>query len=598
MFDFILKKNKKNALDSMHDKPSGVFNKLVFYSSLFAVLLAIIETGFDFKVWLHGVASTFYLIVLGLNFIELLSQYVQKGIRSKLVLTFDLSIALLVIALLVTHFFADNSSFLYKFLFEKSLIKIALLVSFIRKLLVMEFSFKIVVAHPAQLFILSFLLLILLGTFLLMMPNATYGHIAFVDALFTATSAVCITGLAVKDTGAFFTPLGQIIIMCLFQLGGLGILTFATYFSYFFRGRISYQTQLQLGHVTSANRMSDVLKTLKVIFAVTFAVESVAAIAIYISMLDVPMSIHRRIFFSVFHAISAFCNAGFSTMSNSLYELKVRFNYPLQIVVAVTFLFGGLGFAIVANVVEYLRHQLMRLLFPNRSRYGAKPWLLSINSRISLVTTVSLLVLAFVSVLVFEWQGTLNEHTSVIGKLVTGFFVAASPRSSGINVVDMAQLAPPTVMLTIALMWVGAAPNSTGGGIKTTTFAVAVLNIVSLARGYSRIEVFRREIADISVKRAFAIICLSVIIIAFGCTLIRWAEPNMSMTEVLFESVSAYTTTGLSLGITPHLSAFSKSVLIGLMFCGRVGALTILIALLNRPRHQSYRYPSEEIIIT
>ncbi|EED6693994.1 TrkH family potassium uptake protein, partial [Salmonella enterica subsp. enterica serovar Virchow] len=140
------------------------------------------------------------------------------------------------------------------------------------------------------------------------------------------------------------------------------------------------------------------------------------------------------------------------------------------------------------------------------------------------------------------------------------------------------------------------APNSTGGGIKTTTFAVAVLNIVSLARGYSRIEVFRREIADISVKRAFAIICLSVIIIAFGCTLIRWAEPNMSMTEVLFESVSAYTTTGLSLGITPHLSAFSKSVLIGLMFCGRVGALTILIALLNRPRHQSYRYPSEEII--
>ena len=174
----------------------------------------------------------------------------------------------------------------------------------------------------------------------------------------------------------------------------------------------------------------------------------------------------------------------------------------------------------------------------------------------------------------------------------------AAPRSSGINVVDMAQLAPPTVMLTIALMWVGAAPNSTGGGIKTTTFAVAVLNIVSLARGYSRIEVFRREIADISVKRAFAIICLSVIIIAFGCTLIRWAEPNMSMTEVLFESVSAYTTTGLSLGITPHLSAFSKSVLIGLMFCGRVGALTILIALLNRPRHQSYRYPSEEIIIT
>lgn len=597
MFQFNLKsKNQNRSLVAGKQLPK-LFSKLVFYSSLVAVILAVAETGFDFSVWFYGVASIYYFLVLGLNFVELLVRHVKNAVSSKWVLIFDVTIAVLIIALLVTHFFADNSPFLYKFLFEKSLIKIALLLSFIRQLLVMEFKVRLAVAHPAQLFILSFLLLILLGTFLLLMPNASNGPLSFVDALFTATSAVCITGLAVKDTGTFFTPFGQIIIMCLCQVGGLGILTFATYFSYFFRGRISYETQMSMGQMTSANRISDVLKMLKVIFAVTFTVELIAATAIYISMLDAPMSVYRRVFFSVFHAVSAFCNAGFSTLSQGLYDEQVRFNYPFQLIIAFSFLLGGLGFSIVSNVLDYLRHQLMRVVFPKRPVYGAKPWLLSINSRISLVTTVVLLLIAVVTVIALEWQGVLAAHTSIIGKVVTGFFVAAAPRSSGFNVVDMQELALPIIMLSIALMWVGASPNSTGGGIKTTTFAVAVLNIVALARGYSRIEVFRREIADISVRRAFAIMGLSVIIIAFGCTLIRWAEPTMNMTEVLFESVSAYTTTGLSLGITPHLTDFSKSVLVGLMFCGRVGALTILIALFNRPKHQNYRYPTEEIII-
>ena len=591
-----LMKNQ-NTVSWHTEYPRSWFNNLVFYSSFVAVLLAIFDTGFEFNLWFQGFTSSFYLLALTLSLIELLLHCRRWYARSTMLAVFNTLTAMLVVALIVTHFVDEDSSMLYKFLFEKSLIKIAVLLSFIRQLFERDFEFKFAVTHPAQLFIISYLLLILLGTFLLMMPNASYGYLSFVDALFTATSAVCITGLTVKDTGAFFTPLGQVIIICLIQLGGLGILTFATYFGYFFRGKISYETQLTIGQVTASNRLGDVLKTLKVILVVTFGVELMAAIAIYLSVLDLPMSTSNRLFFAIFHAISAFCNAGFSTLSDSLHHEQVQFNYALQLIIVVTFLFGGLGFVIVANVLSYLKHRLLRLVSPNPHRHGAKPWLLSINSRISLVTSAVLLVLGFLVAMAAEWQGVLTDHASFWGKLVTAIFIAATPRSSGFNTMDMTQLAFPTVMMMIGLMWVGASPNSTGGGIKTSTLAVAVLNIWSIARGYTRIEVFQREIADISVRRAFAVMCLSVILIAIGCTMIRWAEPNFNFSQILFESVSAYSTAGLSLGITPDLTPFSKLVLVALMFIGRVSALTILIALFNRLQHQNYRYPSEEIII-
>ena len=368
-----LMKNQ-NTVSWHTEYPRSWFNNLVFYSSFVAVLLAIFDTGFEFNLWFQGFTSSFYLLALTLSLIELLLHCRRWYARSTMLAVFNTLTAMLVVALIVTHFVDEDSSLLYKFLFEKSLIKIAVLLSFIRQLFERDFEFKFAVTHPAQLFIISYLLLILLGTFLLMMPNASYGYLSFVDALFTATSAVCITGLTVKDTGAFFTPLGQVIIICLIQLGGLGILTFATYFGYFFRGKISYETQLTIGQVTASNRLGDVLKTLKVILVVTFGVELMAAIAIYLSVLDLSMSTSNRLFFAIFHAISAFCNAGFSTLSDSLHHEQVQFNYALQLIIVVTFLFGGLGFVIVANVLSYLKHRLLRLVSPNPHRHGAKPW--------------------------------------------------------------------------------------------------------------------------------------------------------------------------------------------------------------------------------
>ncbi|WP_317235294.1 potassium transporter TrkG [Niabella ginsengisoli] len=298
----------------------------------------------------------------------------------------------------------------------------------------------------------------------------------------------------------------------------------------------------------------------------------------------------------MFHAVSAYCNAGFSTLSQSIYETGFRFNYTLQLIIVATFVLGGLGFPIVVNITSYLKHKVLYFLRFNSKIKNHKPWMLNINSRITLVTTLSLTATAFVFFLILEYNNTLAEH-SLYGKLVNALFGAATPRTAGFNSVDMTALAFPTIMITFLLMWIGASPASTGGGIKTSTFAIATLNILSLAKGKQRIEIFRREIADISVKRAFATIALSLIIIGFGVILITIFDPEKGLLNIAFECFSAYSTVGLSLGITGSLSTASKLVVIVVMFVGRVSMLSIIVAIFKKIKHKNYRYPSEEITI-
>ena len=358
--------------------------------------------------------------------------------------------------------------------------------------------------------------------------------------------------------------------------------------------------------MTFSPRMGDMVSTLKSILYVTFGIEALAAMLIYISIYDLPdMNVSERLFFSAFHAISAFCNAGFSTFSAGLYDEALRFNYPLQLIISATFLFGGMGFLIVANLLRYLRQRTQRTLYRygylkdrhNDQRYAYQPWLLSINSRITLITSGSLLLIGLIGVLMFEYNGILAEHSSFYGKVITGLFTAATPRTAGFNIADMDALAFPTIMLTIFLMWIGASPNSTGGGIKTSTFAIAVLNTLSLARGQTKVEVFQREIADISIRRAFSIMWLSLLVIGLGVTLISYDQPELDLIKVVFECFSAYSTVGLSLNLTADLSTFSKLVVSVIMFVGRVGMLTIFVALLKNRHQRNYRYPTEEITI-
>lgn len=575
--------------------------KFSFWLSLSAVCLIIFDLGFVHKPETEIFLNNFYLTTLSIGIVTILIRYgISKRKFAFKVKLFDALVFIFfaLLILLKAGFFPEAISFL-SFLNKMGWMYLALLVFFVREFSMLRISISRNYLNPAQLFIISFLGMIALGTFLLMLPTATHTGISPLNALFTSTSAVCVTGLIVVDTGTYFTQFGQTIILILIQAGGLGIMTFASYFSYFFRGKSSYENQIMLKDMTNSDKIAEVFSVLKKIILLTFAIEAIGAIFIYFSIeRDVIDGFLDKTFFSIFHSISAFCNAGFSTLENSLYEPEFKFNYSLQLIIILIFVLGGIGFPILFNLYKYFsyyfKNQLLKIRHPEESKYV--PWVINLNTRIVLVTTAILLGAGTVLFYFFENENTLEEH-SAFGKVVVSLFGAATPRTAGFNTVDMSALNFSTIMIVFILMWIGASPGSTGGGIKTTTFAVATLNFLSLARGKDRIEVFRREVSDLSVRRAFGIISLSLMVIGTAIFLIASFDEEMTLLSIAFECFSAYSTVGLSLGITPFLSDPSKLIIIITMFIGRVSMLTILIALLRRVRHLNYKYPREEILM-
>lgn len=572
-----------------------------FWLSLFSILLILFDLGFTHDSRTRSYFVDFYLIALFVGTATIVLRYLGSNQSFPLkVRIFDGFIFLLnlliisVITELISHYIP-----VLAFFNDLGWIYLALFIYFIRESSARRINFNRDNINPAQLFIASFVLMIIGGTFLLMLPKATYTGISLLDALFTSTSAVCVTGLIVVDTGTFFTPFGQTVILILIQLGGLGIMTFASYFSYFFRGKSTYENQIMLKDMTNSEKIGEVFSVLKKIILLTLSVEFLGAIIIFLNVERALIpGVVERVFFSVFHSISAFCNAGFSTLENSLYEPEFRFNYSLQIIIILLFILGGIGFPILFNLYKYfcyyIKNQFLKITNPHESAYV--PWVINLNTRIVLVTTGILLAAGMFLFFVFEYNNVLEGY-STFGKLVTSFFGAATPRTAGFNSIDMGALNFSTIMIIILLMWIGASPGSTGGGIKTSTFAVATLNFLSLARGKDRVEVFRREVSDLSIRRAFAIVTLSLAVIGTAISFISFFDEDLSLLSIAFECFSAYSTVGLSIGITPLLSGPSKLVIIITMFIGRVSMLTILISLLRRVKHLNYRYPKEEILM-
>ena len=575
------------------------FFQITFLLSLIGLFVLITDFGYDQSEPIQGYINGYYFLILALGILATVIRYVtlKKNIHDK-VFIFDAVSLLIIIYIIFIHFFSQEAHRHLSFLYNDNWLKFAILLTLIREFAEQKINYKRTLLNPAQLFIASFLVIIFIGTFLLMLPNATYTEISYLDALFTSASAVCVTGLIVVDTGTFFTQFGQTIILLLIQLGGIGILTFASYFSYFFKGGSNYENQLVLSDLTNSQKLSDVFSTLKRILVITFSIEIIGGLLIYTSLNNALLpTIFERTFFAAFHAVSAFCNAGFSTLPNSLYESGFRFNYPLQSYIIVLFVIGGLGFPIVVNVLKYLKYWIVNK-FQNFSKNNIqhKPWVLNLNSRITLITTFSLTIIGTVLFYLSEYNNLLAPHSG-IGKVVTALFGATTPRTAGFNTVDMAALNFSTLMLIFLLMWIGASPASTGGGIKTSTFAIATLNFLSLAKGKTRIEIYRREISDISVRRAFAVISLSLFVIGSGIIAISVFDSDKDLKSIAFECFSAYSTVGLSIGITASLSSASKFVIILIMFIGRVSMLSILIAVIKKVKHKNYRYPTEEITI-
>jgi trk system potassium uptake protein len=454
--------------------------------------------------------------------------------------------------------------------------------------------------NPATFFVGSFAILVLLGSLLLLLPTATTGSISVVDAVFTSTSAVCVTGLIVVDTAADFTFFGQCVILALIQLGGLGILTFTTFFAFFFKGGGSFQESLYVKNIVNSEQLGNVFKVVVKIVVFTLAIEMIGAIGIYRSVpADLFEAWYERIFFSVFHSVSAFCNAGFSILTDGFYDAGFRFNYGLQWTAMALIVLGGLGFNILNNLYDYLKINIKNRIkkIDGAPVRALPPRIISLNSRLVIQTTALLLLGGAAFFFFTEYRHTLSEHSTLWGKLTNAFFYSVTPRTAGFNTVDMSALAMPAIMATMALMWIGASPASTGGGIKTSTFALALMNISVIVRGKKHLEFGRREVPVESVQRAFAIVALSIFVIGGAVFLLALFEPEKELTALIFESISAYSTVGLSLGITGDMSTAGKVVLIFTMFVGRVGAINLLTGMLRRMHYAAYRYPEEQILI-
>ena len=547
---------------------------------------------------IHSLLYGSILFVLGQNYLyRILFIYKQS---SKLRLLFEgLMTLLLHFAATVQFGWTENWAWLQ--VYESMLTNVLISLLFFIELSRLSLTVNKLSLHPALIFILSFILVIFIGTLLLKLPNASVGGISWIDAFFTATSAVCVTGLVVVDTATAFTGMGQTIILILFQLGGLGVMTFTSFFGFFFKGGQSLQSQLFLKDYINEDNIGKIGSTLIKIILFTLVFELLVGGLIF-TLVDATLfeSAYERLFFSIFHAISAFCNAGFSTLSNGLYETGFRTAYHVHLVLGIAIIVGGIGFPVIVSFAQYAKRVVgnwYNLLTKRDSFYHHTPRVFNINTRLTTISTAILLAIGFVTYWIFEQNNTLAGLDGY-AKLVTAFFGSVTPRTAGFNTVDLTQLALPTVLIYLILMWIGASPGSTGGGLKTTTFAVAVLNALSIAKGKDRVEVFNRQIDPETVRKAFAVMLLSLIVIGLGVFFVLFLNPDLKILEVAFEVFSAFSTVGLSLGITAKLTAGSKLVICMIMFLGRVGTLTVLVAFIKKTRSLRYKYPQEGVFIS
>jgi trk system potassium uptake protein len=581
-------------------------NRWMMFFSILSLVLVIYDFGFHQEPsWLQFVKGAYgYIFLLfSILFAVRIAFHIPPRVSWGLFLTEAIILLLLILATDL-HFF-HQKQFLYKegwpvFFTSRYFKHVILIIIFGMELSRSSMMLLRIRFNPSLLFLGSFFFLIVFGTGLLLLPRATHAGITFTNALFTSASAVCVTGLIVVDTATYFTPLGQGIILFLIQLGGLGVMVFTSFFGFFFQGSQSFQNQIFLKDFINEEQLGKIYNTLIKILVFTFGMEIIGAFIIYHTF---PGGLHtglEKIWYSAFHSISAFCNAGFSIFTDGMFDASMgaRYNFNLHLIIALLIVFGGLGFPVVINFYHYLKYFSIKTLnqFTHRDRFHFIPRVISANTRIVVVTTLLLIGGGTLGFWLFERQGVL-QGMSWYGQLVTSFFGAVTPRTAGFNTIDMTALAVPTILFYLFLMWVGASPNSTGGGVKTSTFALAFLNIVSIARGRNRVEIFGREITDDSTNRAFGIIIMSVVIIGASIFLLTYTNPDLPLRAMVFESFSAFSTVGLSLGITNQFNDAGKLILIATMFIGRIGTLTILVAFFRKLSSWNYRFPSEQIYI-
>ena len=440
---------------------------------------------------------------------------------------------------------------------------------------------------PQRTLVLGFGILILIGALLLTLPisSADGRSRGFFDSLFTATSAVCVTGLITVDTGTAWSLFGQTVLMLLIQMGGLGFMVFATLIMVVLGRRITLKSRLLIRESMNTASLADLVKLSFYYGLMALAIEAIGAMVMSLRFIP-QFGFGRGIFYSLFHAVSAFCNAGFDLMGNYASLTSFQKDPLVLLTISLLIVLGGLGFSVILECLHLKRFQRLTL-----------------HTRLVLVITVLLLLGGTLGVALFEWRNpaTLGAaNLSSAERLLNAWFQSVTMRTAGFNSIDLASMTDASKLLSVLLMFIGAAPASTGGGVKVTTLGVILCVVFSVIRGREHITVFKRRLAQDLARRAIAILFISLAILIGGSmALTLFEQGRIDFLDLLFEAASAFATVGVTSAGTPQLTAGSQALLIPMMFFGRVGPLTLALALAHRQEQQKdlITFPEEKIMI-
>lgn len=439
---------------------------------------------------------------------------------------------------------------------------------------------------PVQVIAIGFAAIILIGAFLLSLPVATIDGVKtpIIDCIFTSTSAVCVTGLVTVDTGTYWSYFGKTVIMLLIQIGGLGFMSFATLIALIAGKRITLKERLLIRESISLSSLQGIVRFARYILTFTFSIELIGALLLSIQFIP-EFGLGKGIYYSIFHAVSAFCNAGFDLMGGYTSVTGYSGNALIILTLSALIIIGGLGFYVWDDIYNYKRNRR-----------------LSLQTKVVISMSIFLIVFGFVMFFIFEYSNPATlKDMSMKEKLLSAFFASVSPRTAGFNSIDLASMSMASVLLTIILMFIGGSPGSTAGGIKTSTAGVLLLTVMSVIKGRGDTEVFKKKVSKETVYKAFAVVVIALGLVFTVTILLTITESGSGapFEQYLFEATSAFGTVGLTMGLTQKLTTIGKVIVALTMYAGRIGPLTLLVAIAIRSDNKtnSIKYPEGKILV-
>lgn len=436
--------------------------------------------------------------------------------------------------------------------------------------------------NPVQVLAIGFAMVILIGGVILSLPissvNGKYTNL--LDSVFTATSAVCVTGLVTVDTGTHWNNFGKVVIMLLIEVGGLGFMSITIFIAILLGKKITLKDRLIMQEAMNTFNIQGLVKMVKYVLAFTFTVQVCGALLLSTQFIP-QFGMQRGIFYSIFHSVSAFCNAGFDLFGN--YDSLVNYssNSVVLLTIAGLIIIGGLGFTVSLEIFNYRKTRR-----------------LSTHSKIVITITIALIGLGAIFMLLVEYGNSATlGNMNFRDKLLNAFFASVTPRTAGFNSISTTEMTMAGKLMTIILMFIGGASGSTAGGLKVTTFGVLVFTVISVLKGREDTEVFGRKFSKETVYKAFTLLFISGMLVLVVTTILTIAEPDKLFINLLYEATSAFGTVGLTAGVTQSIGWVSKIALIITMYLGRVGAITVILAVINKKKKSGIKYPEAKILI-